>query len=585
MAATGIVLFTALVAIDRTLMQLPRACPPFWIELGVVAIGLVTALLAPPLWWRILGPFRSIGRWLARRRLCAAVFSFFLAPTLRVLASPWVRLRYPAIHDEFSYLLLGDTFASGRLTNPTHPFWVHFETIHVIQRPSYASIYPVVQGIFLAIGQVTAHAPWLGVWLSVALFCGALYWMLNAWLPRGWAIAGTTLAAVRFGIFSYWMNSYWGGAPAALGGALVLGALPRIFRYRRMRDAFWLALGIAILANSRPYEGFFFCLPVAAAFLAWAAGRDRLCRGFGFTSRADQKGKRWRLATAVVVGMAVTAAAMGYYFWRVTGNPMKMPYSIEAEQYGIVPLFRWQGLRAAPHYNNGPLRYFFAEWAPTRSSLGQRFFEDWRFYLGPALSMPLLLGAFAFRRKRVRFLLIVTATASLAVAIEWWSQPHYLAPVTSALYALVLEALRQMRVGLARHGAPTSRWGGLVPLVPVVILAMVAARFALFAFSIPAGVDALFDSPTLTRLVSSRSEVEKFLLGRGEKTLVLVRYTNHENSSVHSEWVYNSANIDAQPIVWARELDDKRNRGLKEYYKDRKVWLCSPDERLLVPLD
>ena len=54
----------------------------------------------------------------------------------------------------------------------------------------------------------------------------------------------------------------------------------------------------------------------------------------------------------VILVLLLTASWMGFYNFRVTGNPFLMPYQVHESTYGIVPIFLWQSLNAEPQYNH-----------------------------------------------------------------------------------------------------------------------------------------------------------------------------------------------------------------------------------------
>jgi hypothetical protein len=500
-----------------------------------------------------------------RRAIASSVvMTLALCGVLRLLAFRW-----PSVPDEFSYLLASDTFAHGRLTNPPHPLWEHFETLHVLQTPTYQSKYPPGQGLFLAAGQALTGSPITGVWLSMAAGAAAVCWMLLAWMPPRWALVGALLPAFRFGAlplwddnwFAYWSTTYWGGAVAMLGGALLFGALPRLLRTNRPRDATLLAAGLIVLANTRPYEGLVAALPAACMLAAWARPRWRQ------TLRAAES------AGAVLL---LGVLAMAYYNYRVTGDALRMPYQVYTEQYDVAPIFIFGQPRTGKTYNHASMRAYHQVWVmegyrQKRSGAGlrpQHLALPLQFFWGFALWLPVL---FALGRPARRWALFATAVLILSILASAASsfadrlRPHYIAPAAPMFVFLAVAGLRRLRV-MQLRGRRLGR-----PLAEALVAVALLSIFVGLAFR------AVFGAPYQDApLVRDRPAIVEHLGDTPGKHLVLVHYSGQHNE--HDEWVYNGADLDGARIVWARDMGPENNRRLLDYYAGRKIWRLYADE-------
>jgi len=529
----------------------------------IIIIAAVLMWLRP----RFLDKLASSFKLFAQQRTTSMLAVGLLALTLRVVLLPVIPIPTPTVHDEYSYILQAQTFASGRITNPTHPVGIHFETFHVNMWPTYQSMYPPAHAAFLAVGLLLMGHPWWGVWLSVGIMCACITWMLQGWMPPQWALLGGLFCVLRFSLFSYWMNTYFGGSVAAIGGALLLGALVRLMRKPCARYSLLAALGLLILANSRPYEGFVLAVPAMLWLLGWVV-RQRLWKHRRFLVRT---------ALPAVALLVAGGAWMMYYNWRGTGNPLLMPYVLNEHTYHITKPFLWQKANPVPAYHHLAMRAFYCyhelpAYIVSRQLWGiaelerLKFSIYYEYHLWPMLILfvPAMLRMVKSGRSRIIAITLLVMLAGVLIE-SWMPQGHYPAPALCVIVAVVLYGLRLLNTWRPRNlpvGATLVRSAVLVTVCwSLVILAgRMLDPYLMMGGSKPPELD--------------RARLESQLERTPGQHIVIV----HARRSYipAQDWVYNEPDIDSAKVIWARDMGTEGNEELLRYYPNRRVWVVDP---------
>lgn len=540
----------------------------FWVVIAAVAVLL---LYCRPKW---LDGFEQRFAAFARRKVMAVVTVGVLALAVRCALLPLIPIPVQIVHDEYSYILGAETFAAGRLTNPAHPLWVHFESFHINMVPTYQSMYPPGQALFLSFGILLFGHPWWGVWMSIGLMCAAITWMLQGWMPPKWALLGGLFCVLRFATFSYWINSYWGGAVAATGGALLLGSLVRLLRKPTWLCGLLFAVGLAILANTRPYEGFAFAVPSVIYLLIWFIRK-----------------RAWRaefLRSAMVPAAAVLVLVGGfdlYYNWRSTGNPLLMPYVVNEHTYHISRPFLWQTANPVPDYHHRVMRTFYCfhelpEYIKSRHSwglegmAGMKFKIYYEFLVWPLLFLTIISLWEMTKSRKHRLLPVTMLLVTGCLMIEaWLPHGHYAAPLVCVVVAAVLYGLRFLRTwipGGVRVGLAVSR--------AIVLVVLAWSIFPLAQRIINPWL--LTDPPYMQlpgQLENARLQAQLEQIP-GEH-LVIVH--NHLTANGSQDWIYNKPDIDHAKVVWARDMGPEKNQELLDYFKHRKVWMVDENDGVM----
>ncbi len=494
----------------------------------------------------------------SRQRAMMCLLIMAMTMTVRIALLPRIPIPQPYVTDEFSYLLGAETFASGRLTNPAHPMWVHFETFHVLMQPTYMSRYPPGQALFLAMGWKLLGHPWFGVLFSYGLFAALLCWMLQNWVPPIYAVLGTAITLAKISVLGYWMNSYWGGAVAASAGCLLLGTLPRLARRVKLKDVVLAAIGLVLLAITRPYEGVIMSSVAILALLFWKKGRHR--------NLIELLSLRCVIPLLLVCGTG--ALLEGYYNYRVTGNAFLMPWVLYFQDNQIASPWIIFPERKPPVYRHidveKPWRLELDHFRKIRSNpllILTELYHIFSFYSSLLFLFPVALGILLSNSYRFWTTAAIFFCVWFGLLIETSKAPHYIAGSVGLLPVLAMYGFRLLRVIGRSYG----------PVLVITLAIFLCMQGAVAARGHERGLtwETGRQSP---QMIAAREAIKQ-----NGQHLILVRYSA-DQAGRSSDVVYNSANIDASQIVWARDMGEAKNRDLVNYYRGgRKIWLYHPD--------
>jgi hypothetical protein len=532
-----------------------------WFEgLAMLALLVGSGLLRHPL-RRWLLPLSSAFNRFARHTYLPYALVGGLSLGLSFLNAAF-REPAPVIHDEFVYLMGADTFCSGRVTNPTHPLWPHFEAMHLLVKPSYSPKYPPGPSGVLALGQWLFGKPIVGVWLCLAAALMALLWMLRAMLPPQAALLGALIAAISGKVLKAWALGFFGGGLAFLGGALLFGALVRLQGRFRWVHSLTFGLGIVCLLNARPYEGGLTVL-FGGFWLLYGCWQTYLSR--------RQIGMALRPLLLPALLSVACLGWIGYYNHRVTGQWSQLPYVLYGKQYEVARSFVFQPQNPEPPgiaHRPEMVAFVRHEAADQRvrqtpsgfvAGIGQKVAFFFRFYVGWTF-LPLLLFFFFGKKNRLDWLAIGGVGLLIgANFVATFEHPHYIAPVTGLIIYALMRGGQHLQAN--RRIAPAAKVALWVAML-LTHLSQTALASVIYVTRTPV-------------LGYSREWQARLRADAPARHVVLVKYgpTHHYDQ----EWVYNTANIDSQPIIWAHDLGDSANTYLMQYYRDRKIWRLRPD--------
>ncbi len=277
-----------------------------------------------------------------------------------------------------------------------------------------------------------------------------------------------------------------------------------------------------------------------------------------------------KAALPAAILLVAGVGSMAYYNYRVTGDPLLLPYIVNERQYSSSPHL-WILPPSHPvTYRHDIMRRFWIDWdkpfyLEARANPGV-VLKDFvcsvlPFFINPLTGLLIAIAIVLRRGWKVSLVLVLMAVPIVGILTEKAASMHYFSPATGLVLVLAmcgLQFLRTVRIRRVRLGTTA-----------LVVFAGVFLMDRVFK------ITSELRSTAPNAFAVSRQLLIHKLEATGRQHLVIVRYS--PKHSIHDEWVYNHADIDGSSIVWAHDMGVQQNREIVDYYRGRDIWLLDPN--------
>ena len=532
--------------------------PQGWPFVIGAALALAAAFLMPRYTRVGAGPWTDgVERWLRRfGPMTAAIITAFTVWYAWGDARPIAK-----VHDEQSYVLQAEIFASGRWTAPSPPIPEFFEQPHVMVVPAVASKYPPGNALMLTPGALVGYPALMVLVMSAGT--AALIFALAMRVTNPWVGALTWLLWITAPIVLRFQPGFYSEVTTTIS---ILGAWWSLLSWRETRLRRWLllvAFCVGWCAITRPLTAMAFAIPIGVVVL-----------------RDMNSARRWNdLALAMLVGMAVLMI-LPLWSAKTTGDWRLTPIELYRSDYMAYDKIGFTVDTTPPRRGETPVLktlndYFLSahhqqslQRLPVTAfervaALTVAFFQGWRV---PLIAF-FLAGLFVMSWP-LRFAMLSAVTTFL-IHLAYAHYPpwtiYYVETASAVSAVTALGAWTAARWFLKEERAMRAA-AALTGLVLVVFGAQ-GVQHARVDHHVRAAFDRLF-----------ADQIRKL---PQKPAIVFIHYT--PRSAAHISEVFNYPDLEAAP-VWVVHSLGPRNEELKKMFPNRAAFDFDEDQLVNKPL-